>query len=647
MKILFPKTLHFTTIICFFGLACSSLNAQKPNPKAAKKNFDKALIEARKGNSGKALGLLKKAIKADKNYADAWGLQAEIAEKLGDTGLASASYKGNIAADPLYQPTYYYFANFLYKQKRYAESKALLEKFFNIPAEKGFKKSSDGASEVMNSKAKKLIESCSLAIEDNQIIEELDLKNLGPGVNTPAYEYWPGMTVDGETLIFTRLVDMQEDFYLSSRNNLSNWDKARPLPGNINTKENEGTTSISGNGKFIFFTVCNQEGFGSCDIFYSRTNGALWSRRINLGETINSAQWDAQPAISADAKTLIFSSARSGGYGGKDLWMSKWNEGKWSTPVNLGPKINTEGDEEAPFLHYDGRTLYFGSNGHPGYGEHDIFFSQLQPDKSWSKPVNLGKGINSDADEMGLYVDFKGERAYFASSRPGGYGGLDIYSFKLAGGMKPDPVTYVQGQVFDAETTAELSGRIDIYNLESNKQYYTDSSSSFFLTMQPNGNYSLNIKRQGYLFYSENFQPTESSVDSPFLVKAYLKPIKTDESLVLRNIFFETDKFDLRPESFTELNQVLELLNRNIGINIEISGHTDNQGGEDHNLKLSLNRANAVKNYLTSKGIDTKRIRTAGYGAKLPIGDNNTIAGRALNRRIEMKIISSTDKTTK
>jgi outer membrane protein OmpA-like peptidoglycan-associated protein len=241
---------------------------------------------------------------------------------------------------------------------------------------------------------------------------------------------------------------------------------------------------------------------------------------------------------------------------------------------------------------------------------------------------------------MGLYVDFKGERAYFASSRPGGFGGLDIYSFKLAGGMKPDPVTYVQGQVFDAETKAEISGRIEIYNLESSKLYYTDSSGSFFITMQPNGNYSLNIKRQGYLFYSENFQPTASSVDSPFLVKAYLKPIKADEKVVLRNIFFDTDKFDLKPESFTELNQLLELLKKNPGINIEVSGHTDNQGGEDHNLNLSRNRAASVKSYLTGKGIDAKRISTAGYAAKQPIGDNNTPAGRALNRRIEMKITS-------
>ena len=635
----FLKSLVFALFCCCFGMACSTLSAQKPNPKAAKKNFDKALIEAQKGNNSKALASLKKAIQADKKYSDAWGLQAEIAEKVGDTALARISYIGNIAADPMYQPTYYYYAKFLYKQKQYAESKAMLDRFFNLPAEKEFKKSKDGASETMNDKAKKLLQSCSLAIEDRQIIENLDLKNLGPGVNTSSYEYWPGMTVDGETLVFTRLVDMQEDFYLSSRKN-DGWDKARPLPGNINTKENEGTTSVSGNGKLIYFTVCNQEGFGSCDLFYSRTNGALWSRRINLGETINSAQWDAQPAISADAKTLIFSSARPGGYGGKDLWMSKWAEGKWSTPQNLGPNINTNGDEEAPFLHYDGRTLYFGSNGHPGYGEHDIFFSQLQPDKNWSKPVNLGRGINSEADEMGLYVDFKGERAYFASSRPGGFGGLDIYSFKLAGGMKPDPVTYVQGQVFDAETKAEISGRIEIYNLESSKLYYTDSSGSFFITMQPNGNYSLNIKRQGYLFYSENFQPTASSVDSPFMVKTYLKPIKADEKVVLRNIFFDTDKFDLKPESFTELNQLLELLKKNPGINIEVSGHTDNQGGEDHNLNLSRNRAASVKSYLTGKGIDAKRISTAGYAAKQPIGDNNTPAGRALNRRIEMKITS-------
>lgn len=623
-----------TFIAAMFLFSCAS--AQKSNPKAAAKYFDQALVEYRKGNPKKALGLLKKSLKADQKYANAWALQAEIAENTGDTALATASYKGSIRADEFYQPGYYYYAQYLFKQRRYQQAADQLRLFNETPGRTGFKKS-DAASESMVKKAAKLEESCKLAMDDAQVLQDLDIRNLGPGVNSKNNEYWPGMTVDGTTLIFTRLVDMQEDFYLSTRST-TEWGSASPLPGKINTANNEGTTSVSANGRYIFFTVCNQEGMGSCDIFYSLASGPYWSQKFNLGETVNSRYWDAQPSISADGRTLIFSSARPGGSGGKDLWMTRWMDGQWSVPANLGTNINTDGDEEAPFLHYDGKTLYFSSNGHPGYGEQDMFISRLQPDGTWSKPENLGKGINSDADEAGLYVDFKGEKAYFASSRSGGFGGLDIYSFKLGLDKKPGQVTYVQGQVFDAETGKEISGRIEIINLESGKRFFTDSASYFFTTMEPNGNYALNVYRQGYLFYSDNFQPTPSSVDSPFVVKALLKPIRKDESIVLKNIFFDTDKFDLKPESYPELDQLAALLKRNPGISVEISGHTDNQGSAEHNEKLSQNRANSVKQYLTGAGISENRIVTRGYGAGRPVGDNTTAEGRALNRRIEMKV---------
>lgn len=624
----------FTFLAAIFIFSCAS--AQKPNPKAAAKLFDQALVEYRKGNTKKALGLLKKSLKADQKYANAWALQAEIAENTGDTALATTSYRGSIRSDELYQPAYFYFAQYLFKQRRYQEATRQLQLFREIPGRAGFKKS-DAASDNMVKKAAKLQESCQLAMEDVQMLQDLDIKNLGAEVNSKYNEYWPGMTVDGSTLIFTRLVDMQEDFYLSTRSD-SVWRSASPLPGKINTTNNEGTTSVSANGKFIFFTVCNQEGFGSCDIFFSQASGPYWSQKFNLGETVNSRAWDAQPSISADGRTLIFASARPGGFGGKDLWITRWMNGQWSVPVNLGANINTDGDEEAPFIHYDGKTLYFSSDGHPGYGEQDMFISRLQPDGTWSKPENLGKGINSDADEAGLYVDFKGERAYFASSRSGGFGGLDIYSFRLGAGKKPGQVTYVQGQVFDAETGAEISGRIEIVNLESGKRFFTDSASYFFTTMEPNGNYALNVYRMGYLFYSDNFQPTPASVDSPFVVKALLKPIKKDQTIVLKNIFFDTDKFDLKPESHQELDKLADLLKRNPAISVEISGHTDNQGSAEHNAVLSRNRANAVKQYLMNTGISEGRMATRGYGADKPIGDNANAEGRAMNRRIEMKV---------
>lgn len=623
---------------CLLSFASCGM-AQKPNPKATN-FFNQAYVEYQRGNEKKSLELLKKALKADPKHANSWSLQAEIAENKGDTALATRSHRGAQAAAPNYQPFYYFHAKYLFRQKRFAEAIAVLDAFDKAPASPGFNPKKDAAAEGILKNAGKLRESCKLAIEDNQMLADLDIRNLGSGVNSKLNEYWPGMSVDGSTLIYTRLLNMQEDFYISRRENDTNWSAAISLPGKINTPENEGTTAVSADGRFIFFTVCNQDGFGSCDIFYSYLSGASWSKRYNCGEVLNSKSWDAQPTISADGRTMIFASARPGGQGGKDLWMSRFINGAWTKPENLGTSINTDSDEGAPFLHYDGKTLYFSSNGHPGYGEQDIFLSRLQPDGTWSKPQNLGKGINSESDEMGLYVDFKGDRAYFASDRSGGFGGLDIYSFKLARDKKPIPMTYVKGQVFDAETGAELQGRIELIDLESSKLYYKDSSSYFFTTMTPHGNYAFNVSRQGYLFYSANFQPLPGSVDSPFVVRALLKPVKPDQSIVLRNIFFDTDKFDIKPESFSELDQVVALMKQNPSMVIEISGHTDNQGTDELNNKLSYNRAYAVTHYLVTNGIISKRILVKGFGSKNPVADNNTPAGRALNRRIEMKVIS-------
>ncbi len=617
--------------------------AQKGNRKKAETEFMSALKAYSEGNKQAALQYVKKSLKADVTFGNAWSLQAEIAEKMNDTVLARSSFDACLKYEPFYQNHYYYYAKYCFRQGQNEKALNLLARFNNISDETGFDPVNDKASASIKTAAEKLVESCRLAMEDLQRIEDLDIRNLGPGVNSTNNEYWPGMSVDGETLIYTRLVNGQEDFYVSLKSTDS-WINSRPLPGSINTSNNEGYTSVSADGRYIFFSVCNQDGFGSCDIFFSYLKGYAWSRRMNLGDRINSASWDAQPAISADGKTLIFSSARPGGFGGKDLWISYWKNGNWTLPENLGKTINTADDEEAPYLHYDGKTLYFSSSGHTGYGQHDIFRSQLMGESIWSIPENMGRGINTDADEAGFYVDFKGERAYIASSRAGGFGGLDIYSLKLSADKKPIPVTYVKGIILDAETGNEISGRIELINLSNKRMMLSDSSTRFFTTLETHGMYGLNVYRSGYLFYSANFQPTPSGIDSPFIVTALLKPIKMDQSVVLNNIFFETDKFDLRPESFPELQKLYTLLKANPDVMVEISGHTDNQGSAAHNAVLSENRAKSVKDYLVKAGISSAAIKTAGYASTKPVGDNNTAAGRAMNRRIEMKIIGLTKK---
>ncbi len=618
-------------------LMSSCAIAQKGNRKAAENHFMAALKAYGTGNNDEALQMLKKSLKADPGFGSAWSLQAEIAEIKKDTALASKSYQACVRYEPLFQNHCYFYARYCFRQGRYAEALTWLARFNNLPSMPEFDPKKDAASKRNVVAAEKLAESCKLAQEDKQRIEDLDIRNLGPGVNSANNEYWPGMTVDGTTLIFTRLVQGQEDFYISEKSE-NDWLAARPLPGRINTSNNEGYTSISADGRFIFFSVCNQDGFGSCDIFYSYLNGNNWSQRFNLGEKVNGVSWDAQPAISADGKTLIFSSSRPGGFGGKDLWITRWTKAGWSSPENLGNTVNTPEDEEAPYLHYDNKTLYFSSSGHTGYGMHDIFRSQWLANGQWTNPENMGKGINTEADEAGFYVDFRGELAYIASSRSGGYGSLDIYSLKLGEGKKPLPVTYVKGNILDAETKLAITGRIELINLESKKTVLLDSAQQFFTTLETHGSYALNVYRNGYLFYSANVTPTPASIDSPFLVTAFLKPIKLNERVVLNNIFFETDKYALRPESTPELDKLTQLMKNNPAMKVEISGHTDNQGSESHNLTLSQNRALSVKQYLIKYGIPEIRISTKGFGDKLPVATNDTDAGRAKNRRIELTV---------
>lgn len=626
------------TAIWLFGFG--NVQAQSKSPKA-QKFFDKAFTQFNLGNKDKALTYLKKALKKDPKFADAYSLEAMVHESRKDTALALKAHRNAIKADPLYQMSYFSYARYLFELERYEEAEKAVEEFENVTSKPGFDPKKDAARKRTVEDAQKLKESCKLAIEDVKNMASLNIQNLGPGINTKDYEYWPCMTINSKTLIFTKMLDMQEDFYISNLTD-SGWGKAVPLPGRINTPENEGTTSINPDGRFIFYTVCNQDGYGSCDVFYSAYDAEnnAWSKRRNLGPVVNTPSWDAQPSISADGRTLIFASARPGGYGGKDLWMSRIIDNKWTEPENLGAVINTRDDDEAPYLHYDGKTLYFSSTGHPGFGEHDLFVSKKQGDGTWSKPVNMGRGINTGSDDLGMYVDRKGSKAYFVSTRDGGYGGPDIYSFDLLGDRKPDPVSYVTGKIFDEETRKSLWGQIRIVNLLNNEVLYTDSVPFFFTTLVPGGNYSLNVYRNGYLFYSANFQPTESTLDVPYSVDAYLKKIKSDVSVVLENIFFDVDKFDLKPESFNELGEVVDLMKENPGMKIEISGHTDNTGSDEHNLELSRNRAKSVQSYLVSKGIKADRIVAVGYGATRPIAGNDTDAGKAKNRRIEMRIIS-------
>ncbi|MCS7162195.1 MAG: OmpA family protein [Bacteroidia bacterium] len=481
-------------------------------------------------------------------------------------------------------------------------------------------------------------------------------RNLGPAVNSAAEEYLPSLTADGQRLFFTSrrptpsrsphpMSGWDEDLYWSMRDSATGqWQPAQPLGPPINSPQNEGAAFFSADGQWAFVTLCDRpDGQGSCDLYFSELQGLRWSPPRNLGPEINSPFWDSHPSLSHDRKRLYFASSRPGGLGGSDLWYSEWQNGKWQKPVNLGPPINTPGDEYSPMIAADGRTLYFASNYHPGMGGQDLFVSFLT-DTGWSTPRNLGYPLNTPADEQTLCVDARGEIGYVALVRPDGLGKEDIYEFRLWPEIRPkERASYVRGYVKDAQRRTPLRAYIvlvDVATKDTLRALYSNAATGEFLLSLPVGRrYGLFASAAGYLFYSGHFDLVQS--DSAFVIEVLLEPLRKGSRLTLRNIFFDFAKADLRPESEVELEEVVRLLQANPSWRVEIQGHTDSLGSAAYNLELSQRRAEAVRQYLLRRGIAATRLSAKGYGATRPIADNSTEAGRALNRRTEILFIGT------
>jgi len=472
-------------------------------------------------------------------------------------------------------------------------------------------------------------------------------KNLGDSINSRASEYLPSLTLDGKTLIFTRNVDgHNEDFYESHMGADGNWSLARPLQGNINTPDNEGAQNISQDGQMLVFTGCNRpDGLGSCDIYYALHTRQGWSTPQNIGEPINTEFWESQPCLSPDKKDLYFAARDPSGFGGSDIWVShRQPGGNWGNPQNLGTNINTVGDESCPFIHADNQTLYFTSNGLPGYGGTDLFVTHKDSAGHWGKPQNLGYPINTIDDEGSLSIAADGKTAYYASDRSDSRGGLDIYTFELREGIRPFRTLWVKGKVFDKKTSEGLPSAVDLTDVHSGQaiaRTQTDEEGNYLITLPVGKEYAFEVNRKGYLFYSGHYDFSQKAPDSTYAVNIPLQPLEPNASIVLKNIFFDTKKYDLKPESMVELEEVVSLLKENPALKIQISGHTDNVGQEKENQVLSNARAITVINYLMGKGISPTRLTAKGYGSTKPLSDNTTETGRAMNRRTELTVISN------
>lgn len=471
-----------------------------------------------------------------------------------------------------------------------------------------------------------------------------------PVINRFPMQYFPMITADNLALLFTkRGPQIDEDIYISLRDNENDeWTTPFSIANNINTEANEGTCTMSTDKRLLIFTSCQARGgHGSCDLYFSERVGSEWTYPENLGPVVNSPFWDSQPTLSANGDVLYFISERPGGVGAKDIWMSKKlyeQENKWSKPVNLGAGINTPLDEVAPFIHANGVELYFSSNGYPGYGGFDIYKSELNiKSNEWSAPKNIGYPVNTAEDQVGFFISPKGDKAYYSIENQGGYGlNSRIVNIDLPESARTNyNISYVFGKVTDAGSDEPLASDVGLFDLEQNEKVAEVTSDSILgdykIVLKQGSLYSLYFNKAGYLFESLTFE-YDSTQMQPVRKDIQLRKLMKGNKTVLRNIFFETGSYRLQDHSITELSRVRGFLSKYPELNIVINGHTDDVGTEEDNKELSKQRARAVYSYLIENGIEKERVLFRGFGEEKPLVPNNSPENRKLNRRIEFEI---------
>jgi outer membrane protein OmpA-like peptidoglycan-associated protein/tetratricopeptide (TPR) repeat protein len=633
-------------ITSFLGLFASYLSsAQWYNPQTVNEKavtiYMLALNKARSEEYPTSIRMINEALKIEPKFVDAYLSLAGINADMKNYAESVKQFEKAFLMDSVYTSDYLLpYSISLAGTGRFKDALDAVNKFLKVPK---LNDRSIKAGEFRKGTYQFAIDYDKAHPEKDYVFKPV---NLGDSINTTDLEYFPSLTIDGKKMIFTKRIKGNEDFYESDLHN-GTWGKAYPLPGKINSSTfNEGAQNISQDGKWLLFTGCNfPQGLGSCDLYISYLTNNGWSEPEDLGPNVNSEFWESSPSLSPDKRDLYFSSSVPGGFGGKDIWVCHRNEkGKWDEPLNLGPEINTAGDESTPFIHSDNQTLYFNSNGHPGYSDKpDIFVTRKLPGGKWSKPENLGYPVNTIDDEGSLIVASDGKTAYYSSDRGDSKGGLDIYTFELRKDLRPLKTLWVKGRVYDNKTKQGLPSSVELTDINTRtlvSKLQTDEDGNYLVTLPVGKDYAFNVKRKGYLFYSENYNISNTAPDSTFEADIPLQPIEANAHIILKNVFFDTKKIDLKTESITELDNVVRFMNENPTMKILISGYTDNVGKPADNLTLSKGRAVAVVNYLVNKGIKNERLSFKGNGETNPVSDNNTESGRALNRRTELSVVS-------
>jgi len=498
------------------------------------------------------------------------------------------------------------------------------------------------------------------------------IENMGPRINSEVADYGVLLSADGDQMMFTSrranttggrinkaTNEYFEDIYACERVD-GVWSDPVPMATPVNSNGNDASVGLYNDGRTM---VIYRDDRGMGDLYESKRTGDAWSDPVSLGPNINSKSHESSAWYSFDRKWLYFVSDRPGGLGGQDIWRSPWAEdlNGWGGPENLGPMVNTIHDEDGIFVHPDGRSIYFSSNGHNSMGGYDVFTSDLSNDV-WSKARNLGWPVNGPDDDLFFVLTADGSTGYFSSVRQSGLGEDDVFRVNFlpdegsqdlvsaAGGAPVNEgagtrsTVLLKGKVLDLKPMNGMEAYIDIMDLEDARlvsRFTSDPSTGEFMVVVPGGRaYAMYVRAKGYLFHSEHVEvPADGVAGVEVAMDITLQPIEKGQQEVMRNLFFEKDRTDLSPGSLAELGQLLNLMRENPGVQLEISGHTDGDGSSVHNEELSSARAQAVKDHLVANGVREDRLVAKGYGASAPLAPNDSEENKQRNRRTEIRVL--------
>jgi outer membrane protein OmpA-like peptidoglycan-associated protein/tetratricopeptide (TPR) repeat protein len=670
------KLFHILPFLLFTHFLSAQDEESKDHKKLCNEDIQKKAlalyekgIDKKKYKKPERLDFLKKAVEIEPDFAEAYlavGLEFAFTCKLDNkpfTPTLPFFYKAIAACPQIHSEPYYYIGFDYYERQMNDSAIKYLQKFiaFKDDDEKKFAKDWDGEmyqAKMMVRSAKK-----EMGLKKNV---QFDPKVI-TGVSTDRDEYLAYISPDDKSCYFVRRLPIKnmnqvfesdkekEVFMVAQRDKTGLFNSGEPMSAPFNTTDdNQGGCSISIDNKCLYFAMMREEGGmqPNCDLYVSDNSSGEWGEIRKLSANVNHPKyWDSQPSIASDGLTLYFASDRPGGYGGIDLYCTQKDPvtGQWSVPKNLGPNINTKGDEKTPFIHSDSETLYFSSTGQFGFGGYDIFYVRKNEKGEWGEPENIGSPINGATDDTGFFVSTDAKTGYFFSYdepkvRGKGIGRYDLFGFDLYKEARPQQVSFAKGNIKDSSGNKISGAVLEVKDIKTKQTSYAtvdSASGEYMIAVKKKNDLVLTVKKEDIVFnakilYIKDVLPMEAE---PVVVNLDVKEAKEGSSFVIDNILYNTNSAEIKPESRIILESFAQYLKENPKIKIEIEGHTDNVGNPKDNEALSTNRAFSVKAMLEEFGVDGKRILAKGFGQNKPLADNKTEEGRAKNRRTEFLIL--------